>query len=271
VHVVVGGVPFRRVTRSGFVKDIVERVAKGYGCWVSTANLDIVRQVNQSGDLRESMKDVSDFVADGSPILWIASLLGKPLPERVCGSDLIYDLANAAASSRLPIYLLGGNPSTAQFASEKLTRLYPGLQVCGLDCPSIGFETRGSDIDEICKKVRDAQPAIVFVALGFPKQDLLIKRLRECWWQACYIGVGISFSFVSGEVKRAPRWMQMTGLEWCYRLSQEPTRLWRRYLIHDIPFLISMIGVSVLLRLANQPATPYREFAALTTESRHAN
>ena len=144
--------------------------------------------------------------------------------------------------------MLGGDKGTAEAAADVLRHRFPGLRVAGTYYPPPGFEDDDRQMAALTEAVRDARPNIIYVALGCPKQERLIRRLRaqlpHSWW----VGVGISFSFVSGEVRRAPLWMQRAGLEWLHRLSQEPQRLIRRYVLDDIPFAIMLFGASLRRR-----------------------
>jgi N-acetylglucosaminyldiphosphoundecaprenol N-acetyl-beta-D-mannosaminyltransferase len=145
----------------------------------------------------------------------------------------------------LRIFLLGGNPGAANGAAATLLRRYPGVHVAGTYCPPFGFERDEPEIERMERMVQLSGADIVLVGLGFPKQEQLIHRLRPgrptAWW------LGITFSFLSGEVARAPGWMQRCGLEWLHRLAQEPGRLGRRYLWHGLPFAARMF-IAVLLR-----------------------
>jgi len=175
-------------------------------------------------------------VADGMPLIWASRLRGSPLPERVAGSNLIWTLTAAAARKGAAIFLLGGNPGAAEACAERMRAEYPDVQIAGLMTPPRGFENDERAIEEILATLRASAPDIVYVALGFPKQEQLALRLAPHVPTTWFVGVGISFSFVAGEVRRAPRWMQVTGLEWVHRLVQEPRRLFRRYLVEGLPF-----------------------------------
>ncbi|MDX1683524.1 MAG: WecB/TagA/CpsF family glycosyltransferase, partial [Phycisphaeraceae bacterium] len=142
-----------------------------------------------------------------------------------------------------------GDPGTAETAAERLTERFPGLKVAGTACPPPGFEDDPEALEYLLTDLRTADPDIVYVALGFPKQERLIARFRKdlpgTWW----IGVGISFSYLAGTVRRAPGWARRLGVEWVFRLFQEPGRLWRRYLLHGIPFGFRLLGHAVARRL----------------------
>jgi N-acetylglucosaminyldiphosphoundecaprenol N-acetyl-beta-D-mannosaminyltransferase len=158
----------------------------------------------------------------------------------VAGSNLIWSLTAAAARRGASIFLLGGNPGAAQACAERMRAEYPDVRIAGLMSPPHGFEKDERAIEEILETLRAFAPKIVYLALGFPKQEALALRLAEALPSTWFVGVGISFSFVSGEVQRAPRWMQAAGLEWLHRLVQEPRRLFRRYLVDGLPFAARM-------------------------------
>jgi N-acetylglucosaminyldiphosphoundecaprenol N-acetyl-beta-D-mannosaminyltransferase len=230
-------------TESRTVDHVVSRLSEGQGGWMVTVNLDILRQCGADPTI-QAMVDRADLrVADGMPLLWAARLQGTPLPERVCGSNLIHSLPAAAAAAGRSIYLLGGDPGAAAAAAAVLQARHPALRIVGIECPPYGFDRDEAEIAGIADRVARSRPEIVFVALGFPKQERLIERIRHAAPNAWWIGVGISFSFASGRVRRAPQWVQRLGLEWVHRTLQEPRRLFRRYFIHDIPF-----GLGLLLR-----------------------
>jgi len=164
------------------------------------------------------------------PLVWASRIKGQPLTERVNGTDLMVDLCEAASEAG---------------QSE--------LKIAGCHCPDFGFETEIKNITEIASIIAEANPAFVFVGLGSPKQDVLINMLRlklpNVWW----LGVGVSFSFVGGEIPRAPEWAKKSGFEWLYRLCSEPKRLFKRYLVQGVPFLAMTLLVSGFERLWNRP------------------
>jgi len=134
-------------------------------------------------------------------------------------------------------------------AADVLQRRCPGLEVRGTYCPPFGFEHDVSQTRRIEHKLCDAQPDIIYVALGSPKQELFIERTRHLLPRAWWLGVGISFGFLSGQVRRAPKWMQQFGLEWLHRLVQEPTRLAKRYLLIGLPFAFLLLGGAARARI----------------------
>ena len=137
----------------------------------------------------------------------------------------------------------------ADKCAEVLCARFPRLRISGTESPSIGFDRDQEAVSRLVERVRLTNPGIVLVALGCPKQERLIARMRPHLPNAWFIGVGITFSFVAGEVRRAPTWMRGLGLEWIHRLAQEPRRLVRRYVIDGIPFAVYLLAVSGVVGL----------------------
>lgn len=244
-----GPVLLHAITEPQCVTHVMQCLAAGRGGWIATANLDHLRRLRESAEFRALYAKASVVTADGMPVVWACRLQGTPIPARVAGSDLIKSLPAAAAQHDRSIFLLGGDPGTAEAAAAKLRATSPPLRVVGTLCPEFGFEKDAARWQQIEAALLAARPDVVFVALGSPKQEVVIDRLRHLLPQAWWIGVGISFSFVAGDVKRAPRWLQRLGLEWLHRLLQEPRRLGARYLWHGPPFLCRLLGGAVWRRL----------------------
>ncbi len=234
---------FDNVTMDGAVAHVAHLVARGQPAYVVTPNVDHVVRASRDPAYANLVAGAALVLADGQPIVWASRLLGRPLKERVPGSDLLPRLCAFAAERGLRVFLLGGapgrdgGPCAAEAARDVLVRRHPGLQVVGIHCPPYGFEADAALRERAVEIVRDARPQIVFVGLGSPKQEQWIAANQERYGPAVSFGVGISFSFVAGHVRRAPRWMQRIGLEWLHRLMQEPGRLWRRYLVQGWTFL----------------------------------
>jgi N-acetylglucosaminyldiphosphoundecaprenol N-acetyl-beta-D-mannosaminyltransferase len=248
------GLPIDRVSESETVQRAMVGVRHGEGGWICPTNLEVLRQVVVSPELRALVEDADLVVADGMPLLWASRVQGAALPERVAGSSLIRTLSDAAARNGASVFLLGGAPGVAERAAERLGADIAGLAVSGTHCPPVGFEREPALMAGIESALRAARPDIVYVALGFPKQELLIRRLRAEFPSVWFVSVGASFSFVAGELARAQWWMQRVGLEWVHRLAQEPRRLARRYLVDGIPFLVRMLASAARRRAATGAA-----------------
>jgi N-acetylglucosaminyldiphosphoundecaprenol N-acetyl-beta-D-mannosaminyltransferase len=200
------------IRRLECVQHVLDSLAIGRGGWIATANLDHLRRLQHPGDFRRIYESASLVLADGMPLVWASYLQGTPLPERVAGSDLIYSLTAGASGAGFSVFLLGGDEGTAEAAAERLIVKYPDLRVAGTHCPPVGFEKDPLQMAQLRKVVAESKADIVYVALGSPKQEVLIDQVRDVLPKAWWLGVGISFSFVCGEVKRAPQWF--SGSVW---------------------------------------------------------
>jgi len=254
----VGGVPVDRVTEAQVIAHILERLDAGRGGWVVTPNLDHLRRARRDPQFAGMLAEADLSLADGMPLVWASRLQGTPLPERVAGSTMTSTLAGAAAEAGRSLYLLGGDPGAADGAAKVLLKRYPSLTIAGTACPKFGFEQEAATFDRITEAVADASPDIVYVALGSPKQERVIRRMRAAVPGAWWLGVGISLSFLCGQVRRAPGWMQRSGLEWTHRLAQEPGRLGKRYLVDGLPFAARLLAGAGWRRVGGVPAAAAR-------------
>lgn len=242
------GVRFAAVTETEAAGWIIDRWREGTGGWVSTPNTHQLDLITRRRELRTVIENASLVVADGMPLVWASALQRTPLPQRVAGSSLVWSLARSAAGAGASLFLLGGDPGVAERAATRLQADIPGLGIAGTYCPPLGFERDPREFAQIAERLRDARPAIVYVGLGFPKQEHLIVALREQLPEAWFLGIGMSLSFISGDRQRAPVWIQRIGLEWAHRLAMEPTRLFRRYVVDGIPFTVRLLLSSVARR-----------------------
>lgn len=365
-RVAVGGGSFHACTESQVVEAVREALAGGVGGRIITPNVDILRRARRDPEVRAYLADASFVVADGMPVVWASRLAGTPLPERVCGSNLIWSLAAGLGRDGRSVYVLGGEPahepdgsggggcSTADLgglalgsgardgrtggagtpgagggsrdgepagmgtggarggsrggtayaagwadaaaalgggastshaatafgrpvgvsggmapgdaahaativagpaeaggarrAAERLLEASPGLRLAGCHSPRYGFERQPGALDAVCRAVVRSQPDLVYVGLGFPKQEWLISRLRAGLPATWFLGCGAAVNFVAGDNSRAPSWMQRTGMEWAHRLASEPRRLAGRYLRHDAPYAARLLAGACLRR-----------------------
>lgn len=245
----VGGVGVDALTEEEVVRRVAAALEAGEGGRIVTPNVDICRAAAADPALRELVCSADLVVTDGMPLVWAARLLGTPVPERVTGADLIWSLSELAARRGWPVYLLGGPPGVARRAAGALTSRHPRLEVCGVDAPAYRFDATPEGTRSVHRKVIDARPRLVFVGLGFPRQDRLIAGLREELPGAWFVGCGAAIAFAAGTVARAPEWMRLAGLEWAFRLVSEPGRLARRYLVDDLPFAVRLLGGCLATRL----------------------
>ena len=224
-------------------------LARGQGGWIVTANLDFLRRHAHDPGARELYSEADVCVADGMPLVWAMRLQGDHLPERIAGSSLMLPVAERAALEGRSLYLLGGEPAANEKAAAVLRARWPGVVIAGASSPMVKNPPSPDDLHSLREELLQARPDIVLVGMGSPKQELIIRALRADFPRAWMIGVGMTFSFVAGTLSRAPEWMQRTGLEWCWRLAQEPKRLSRRYLLEDLPFSVELFARVGLKRL----------------------
>ncbi len=233
--VTIFGVPFSAISEEDTVKRIRYAVCNDEPLWIATANVDFVMRARRNPAFQHLLSTGPSLVVpDGVPILWAARLQRAALPGRVNGTDLVWHCAKISAETQRPIALVGSSPNVAYWAAERLQRFAPGAKVIVIPTPDPLTATNSQSVVDCLQQI---QAGMLLVGLGAQKQEEWINT----YWPATQIpvamGVGGSFDLVSGHLSRAPGWMQTNGLEWLYRLSQEPKRLWRRYLLDDAPFI----------------------------------
>jgi N-acetylglucosaminyldiphosphoundecaprenol N-acetyl-beta-D-mannosaminyltransferase len=217
-------------------ESIVEHArAGGEPSFVTTANAQHVVLLETDKRLREIYEHADLIVPDGYSLLLAARFSGRSLRERVTGVDMFQSLCGLAAKQGLHVFLLGGRPNAADLAADVLKNRWPELRVTTY-CPPFGFEKSEKGLADTARAIRAAQPDMLFVALGAPKQEYWIYDHGLDLSVPILMGVGGSFEMVAGIVGRAPVWMQRSGLEWFHRLCLEPRRMWHRYLVGNLVF-----------------------------------
>jgi N-acetylglucosaminyldiphosphoundecaprenol N-acetyl-beta-D-mannosaminyltransferase len=228
----IGHVPVDSVTFAQAIAEVERLVAARRGGTVFTPNVDHVVLAEHDEALRSAYEDASLRLVDGMPVVWASRALGRPLPEKISGSDLVPALIPVARTHRWRVYLLGSTPENAARAAAALTS--HGVDVVGFSSPYI--DVSEAPDENVLDAVARAAPDVVFVGLGAPKQELFAHAVAPRLAPAVLLGVGATIDFLAGAVPRAPAWMSRAGLEWLYRLAREPRRLWRRYLLRDPQF-----------------------------------
>jgi N-acetylglucosaminyldiphosphoundecaprenol N-acetyl-beta-D-mannosaminyltransferase len=240
------------------VRDLVNR---GKGGAIFTPNVDHVVMADVHAGLRRAYRRADLSFADGMPLVWTSRLLGKRIPQKLSGSDMLVPIAQLAAEENWGVYFLGGMPGVpgaAELAAEYLHTQY-GVRIVGVDPALVSMDGTGPDDDAVVDRVRAARPDLVFVALGAPKQELWIARTLDQIRPAVAIGCGASLDFISGHIRRAPRWVSNAGFEWAYRLAQDPRRLWKRYLVRGPRFFGILFRTARLLKAQRVRIVPRRE------------
>jgi N-acetylglucosaminyldiphosphoundecaprenol N-acetyl-beta-D-mannosaminyltransferase len=198
--------------------------------YVVTPNVDHVVLLEEHEGLRRAYAEAGLVLADGAPVVWASRLLGRPLPERVAGSDLVPQLFDAAkARGSLRVFLLGGMPGVADRAAQRIAERWPHVTIVGTASPPPGFERDAAQNEDLLAAISAARPELLLIGLGAPKQELWISEHCASIAAPAALCIGATIDFLAGERKRAPRWMRRCGLEWLYRALGEPRRLGRRY------------------------------------------
>jgi N-acetylglucosaminyldiphosphoundecaprenol N-acetyl-beta-D-mannosaminyltransferase len=204
--------------------------------YVVTPNAHHIVLLQRDAQFRKVYQQARWVVPDGVSLLWAARFLSMPLAGRVNGTDLLESLCAMSAKLGLKVFFLGGRPMAANKAAIVLKQRHPDLEVTTY-CPPYGFHTDPQEQQRIHAAIRAADPDLLFVGLGAPKQEYWIANHYKTLNVPVSLGIGVSFELVSGMVTRAPRWMQKMGLEWFFRLLMEPRRLWQRYLVGNVVFV----------------------------------
>ncbi|MGE5329833.1 MAG: WecB/TagA/CpsF family glycosyltransferase [Deltaproteobacteria bacterium] len=203
--------------------------------------------MNSNPKLRDIVNSCGMINADGQPVVWASKILGKPLPERVAGADLMLRIIKMAYKNDFSIYFFGARQEVVENVVEKFREQYPGLKVAGFRNGYFKPEENQKIIDNI----RDSNADILFLGFSSPmKEYWLSENLEELKVPFC-MGVGGAFDVAAGVTKRAPVWMQKNGLEWLYRFIQEPKRMWKRYLVGNTKFIL-LLFKKLIIRDENE-------------------
>jgi N-acetylglucosaminyldiphosphoundecaprenol N-acetyl-beta-D-mannosaminyltransferase len=236
------GIPIDNLTMDEALAKIEELIKARRPALVLTPNAQHISLLKSEPDFRAAYAAADLILADSIPLVWSSRLLGCPLRERVAGSDLPDALSRVAAQGKYKLFFLGAAPGIAERAADILIKKNPGLQVAGTYAPPWGFESRPELNDKIILKIRAARPDVLFVSLGTPKGEIWAWKHKDAAGIPVTICCGAALDFISGNKKRAPCWLQKSGLEWFYRVAHEPKRLWKRYLFCNTHFFILLAG-----------------------------
>jgi len=232
------GVPIALTDYSGAMDVMDDMVDRRHRGWVCAAAVHSVMVARSDPMMREALRDAVITVPDGMPIVWAANALGEELPNRVYGPELMRRSCDRSVERGHRVWLYGGRDQGAlvQLALT-LRQKHPGIQIVGGYSPP--FRPLSEDEDAaVAKQINDARADVVWVGIGVPKQEKWMVRMRERLDAPVLCAVGAAFDFHAGRVSQAPRWMQERGLEWTYRIAQEPRRLLPRYLVTNPRFML---------------------------------
>jgi N-acetylglucosaminyldiphosphoundecaprenol N-acetyl-beta-D-mannosaminyltransferase len=230
-HIKLFGMQITRIAMSETVGQVLDwcREPRGQSCrYVVTPNVDHAVLFQHRADLRAAYSDAALVLADGAPIVLASRLLGRPLPERVAGSDLVPRILEAA-SEPLKVFLLGAAPGVAEVAAARIESQSRNVKVVGSYSPPMGFEKDKRENARIFAAIAAAQPDLVIVGFGAPKQELWVHQHRHQLQAKVALCAGATIDFLAGNRERSPVWMRRAGLEWLHRLATEPRRLAARY------------------------------------------
>ncbi len=262
-QVLIFGVPVDNLNMEGTLDHLEQFIqlgrATGKAHQVATVNLDFITNALDDPDLLAILQNVDLAMPDGMPVVWGARLLGAPVHERVAGVDMVLGLAERAAQNGYSLYLMGAAPGVAARAAEVLQERFPGLKIAGVSAPMV--RSLDEPDTDLLAEIRAAKPDVLLVAFGNPKQEKWIARFGSQVKVPVMVGVGGTFDFITGGKKRAPRWMQISGLEWVYRLVQEPGRLWRRYRRNLVVYCVQIARQWWLLRGSRKPVHDRADFS----------
>ena len=197
--------------------------------------VNVAKLVNcrKNDELHRSLMEADIVLADGLPIIWLSRMMGNPLPERVAGIDIMYKLLKEANKKHYRVYFLGAKPEVLQAMIKIVQKDYPGIPVAGYRDGYFGKDEE----QDVAKNIKDSRADILFVGISSPKKENFLKNWHNFIDVPICHGVGGSFDILAGVTNRAPIWMQNCGLEWLYRVIQEPQKMWRRYLFTNIIFI----------------------------------
>jgi UDP-N-acetylglucosamine 2-epimerase (non-hydrolysing) len=249
------GCPVDDLTMEETLEVISGFIASGQAHQHVVVNVDKVVKAHKSPSLRRIIDACALVNADGMPVVWASRLLGRPLKERVTGVDLFEALMQRAARTGWRVYLLGARDEVVSKVARTYPHKYPGLIIAGAQH---GYWKAGEE-EAVARRVREARPDILFVAISSPQKEQFLARWQEHMRVPFAMGVGGTFDIAAGLTQRAPLWMQRTGFEWLYRFLQEPRRMFKRYFIDSLGFFVllarELLG-SIRLRWAKEPAVP---------------
>lgn len=202
--------------------------------YVVAVNVDVIMKIENDRYLKRIIDEADMTLVDGQPLIWITRFYKRPVKAKISGSDLVPVLCEKAAEKGYSMFLIGGKEGVAEQAKGNLEKKYKGINIAGIYSPPIGFEYNGDELVEINTLISKAKPDILIVCFGCPKQEKWIYENINKYDAKVSICAGATIDFLSGNIKRAPRWMSNNGLEWFYRFLKEPKRMFKRYFLDDM-------------------------------------
>lgn len=225
------------LTMAETLNEIDKLIQKKNCSYVVTPNVDHIVRLEKDEELQKVYKNASLILTDGKPLIWISKWYKTPIKEKISGSDLFPKVCELAANKNYTMYLLGAAEGVADTAAKNLMQKYKGLNIVGTYSPPFGFEKDKKELDKIKEQIQKVHPDILIIGLGCPKQEKFMYHHCKELGVPISFGLGASIDFEAGNIKRAPKWMSNHGLEWLYRFSKEPKRLFKRYFVDDLKII----------------------------------
>ncbi len=227
------GIPVRAARMSDVVQRVDSAIASRCSLDIGVVNAAKIVNMSRNPDLADAVLSSDEIYADGMSVVWASKLLGDPLPERVAGIDLMHAIMKHGQTRDYRVFCMGATQEVLDVVLERFAEMYPGTKIVG----SRNGYFEPDDEEEIAQSVRSSKADVLFVAITSPKKEQFMSRWSDVMQVPVVHGVGGSFDVVAGVVERAPESWQRLGLEWLYRVKQEPRRLWKRYLFTNVVFL----------------------------------
>lgn len=242
--------PMHSVTMAETVDNIMSRIERDVFTQHVVVNVAKLMNMRTDSELAASVKYCDIINIDGMGVVWGARMLGYEVPQRVTGIDLFYALNQKAAETGRSVYYLGAKQDVVEAAVDNMQKTNPGLKVAGYHHGYFWDDER-----TVVEEIKKSGASMLFVAITSPRKERFIEKWKDELGVQFVMGVGGTFDIVAGKTQRAPNWMQQNGLEWLYRIVQEPGRMWKRYLITNSKFMW-MLGKEILKqKLAPTPNT----------------
>lgn len=216
---------------------IDKMIASSKKNYIVAINVDVVMKIENDAYLKKITDNADMVLVDGKPLVWISKWHKRPVKAKISGSDLVPLLCERAADKSYSIFIIGGKEGIAEKARKNLEKDFPGIKIVGTYAPPIGFERDSKELDRINKMISNVHPDLLIACFGCPKQEKWVYENYRKYNAKVSVCAGATVDFLAGNVNRAPKWMSNHGLEWFYRFTQEPRRMFKRYFIDDIKII----------------------------------
>lgn len=225
------------VSMTETVHEIERMIREKKKSYIVAINVDVVLKIEHDQYLKKITDNADMVLVDGQPLVWISNWHKHPVKAKISGSDLVPKMCEVAAKKGYTMYIIGGKDGIAEKAKENLERKLPGIKILGTYAPPFGFEKDQKELDKINAMITEAHPDILIACFGCPKQEKWIFENYQKYDATVSICAGATVDFLAGNIDRAPKWMSDHGLEWFYRFTKEPKRLFKRYFVDDVEIL----------------------------------